>query len=297
MGVLKYKKKGESTWNTLSSMMIKAINVVQTKGSSTEDVMSQKAVTDELALKQDIADMSGYTTTSTTSSISGRVEDIEELIPTQATSGNQLADKSFVNSSIATSTATFRGTSATGLNESQFITWANSLTKDDNDYIFWNTEDASGNTQFKRYKYNGTQWVYEYTLNNSSFTSDQWAAINSNITSALTQNVSNLRDAAYKNVDTTIGSSSSSNVPTTDAVKAYVQSVMINPISDSNITTGQTFAVRDCVNVNGTMYLCDTATSEYPYENIISYNNALLLDDCGNLVVLDNTLSSDWHSF
>ena len=39
--------------------------------------------------------------------------------------------------------------------------------------------------QIDKYKYNGTSWVYEYTLNNSSFTSDQWAAINSGITSSL----------------------------------------------------------------------------------------------------------------
>ena len=41
---LAYRKSGESVWNTLTSMMVKAINVVQGKGSSTEDVMSQKAV-------------------------------------------------------------------------------------------------------------------------------------------------------------------------------------------------------------------------------------------------------------
>ena len=47
---------------------------------------------------------------------------ITEVIPNAATSTNQLADKAFVNSSIATSTATFRGTSATGLTEQQFLT-------------------------------------------------------------------------------------------------------------------------------------------------------------------------------
>lgn len=114
------------------------------------------------------------------------IDAIETKIPTQASSTNQLADKEFVNSSISTSTATFRGTSAAGLSEADFLAWANALTKDANDYVFWNTTDAAGNVQFKRYKYNGTTWEYEYTLNNSSFTSEQWAAIQSGITSALT---------------------------------------------------------------------------------------------------------------
>jgi hypothetical protein len=47
---------------------------------------------------------------------------ITEKIPEQASSSNQLADKEFVNSSISTATATFRGTSAVGLTEEQFLT-------------------------------------------------------------------------------------------------------------------------------------------------------------------------------
>lgn len=117
--------------------------------------------------------------------IRGRLTTIEGLIPSAATTSNQLADKSFVNSSIATATATFRGTSASGLTEAQFLAWANGLTKDNNDYVFWNTTDTAGNVQFKRYKYNGTSWAYEYTLNNSSFTAAQWSAVNSGITSTL----------------------------------------------------------------------------------------------------------------
>ena len=37
--------------------------------------------------------------------------------------------------------------------------------------------------EYQRYKYNGTAWVYEYSLNNSSFTAAQWATINSGLTS------------------------------------------------------------------------------------------------------------------
>ena len=124
---------------------------------------------------------------------------ITNVIPTQASSSNQLADKNFVNSSIATSTATFRGTSATGLTEQQFLTWANGLTHDDNDYVYWNTTDSSGNTLFKRYKYDGSNWNYEYTLNNSSFTADEWASIQSGITSALVTKLGGIEAGAEVN--------------------------------------------------------------------------------------------------
>lgn len=111
------------------------------------------------------------------SGLTARVTTIEGEIPPQASSSNQLADKNFVNSSIATSTATFIGT-FNSLADLQ----AYAGTKDDNDYAFVITTDTAGNTLYNRYKWNGTAWLFEYALNNSSFTSAQWAAINSGAT-------------------------------------------------------------------------------------------------------------------
>lgn len=101
---------------------------------------------------------------------------ITTVIPSAASSTNQLADKNFVNSSISTNTATFRGTFASveALN-------AYSGEKTNNDYAFVETTDGIGNTYYDRYKYNGTSWVYEFEINNTSFTSGQWAAINSGV--------------------------------------------------------------------------------------------------------------------
>ena len=104
-----------------------------------------------------------------------RLDEIEEKIPAQATAENQLADKDFVNSSIATSTATFRGTYSS-------LAELEAVTADANDYGFVESTDEVGNTLYSRYKYNGTAWTFEYNLNNSSFTAAQWAAINSGIT-------------------------------------------------------------------------------------------------------------------
>lgn len=109
--------------------------------------------------------------------LADEVSGIKALIPSDAKPSNQLADKAFVNSSIATNTATFRGT---------FNSTDDLPTKDidENDYAFVVTTDAAGNTLYNRYKYSNNRWVFEYTLNNSSFTAQQWAAINSTITAA-----------------------------------------------------------------------------------------------------------------
>lgn len=104
-----------------------------------------------------------------------QVSGIEEKIPDTATSSNQLADKNFVNSSIATETATFKGTFNT-LEELEAVS------ADNNDYGFVISKDTAGNTIYNRYKYNGSEWVFEYALNNSSFTASQWASINSGAT-------------------------------------------------------------------------------------------------------------------
>lgn len=104
-----------------------------------------------------------------------RVTSIEDKIPAQASSENKLADKDFVNSSIATSTATFRGTFDT-------LEALKAAQADKNDYAFWVHKDEDGNTCYDKYTYTGTEWKFEYRLNNSSFTAAQWAALNSGVT-------------------------------------------------------------------------------------------------------------------
>lgn len=111
------------------------------------------------------------------------IDTINGKIPAQATSSNQLADKEFVNSSIATNTANFIGT-FDSLEELEAYTG----TKTNNDYAFVIGQDSEGNTEYKRYKWTTAEtpnsWKYEFTLNNSSFTAEQWAAISSKITSS-----------------------------------------------------------------------------------------------------------------
>ena len=147
---------------------------------------------DGLITLPDYPSLTGYATQNWVASnfadktYESRVITIELKIPAQASSTNQLADKDFVNSSISTATATFKGTvTAAGDSEAQAQTALASITgMDANDYAFVKVENTPqvGVDKFKRYKYTGSAWSYEYTLNNSSFTSDQWTAINSGIT-------------------------------------------------------------------------------------------------------------------
>lgn len=113
----------------------------------------------------------------------GGIADINSKIPSEASSQNQLADKNFVNSSVGTNTANYISNGGEPFGSFAELE-AYSGQKTNNDYAFVRTTDAAGNTVFKRYKYNASTniWALEYELNNSSFTSQQWEAINSGIT-------------------------------------------------------------------------------------------------------------------
>ncbi len=140
----------------------------------------------------------GNVTLSQLNAVSDRVTTIESYIPSQASSTNQLADKEFVNSSIETNTATFRGTfnSVADLE-------AYTGPKDNNDYAFVVTfNSATSSYQYDRYKYNGTEWVFEYTINTTGFTAEQLAALNSGITCTLVAKITdvyNCRISIQKN--------------------------------------------------------------------------------------------------
>lgn len=134
----------------------------------TTNNLLKKELTNKIPTKtSQLVNDSNYTTVT-------QLNKVTELIPNTATADNQLADKNFVNSSISTATAEFRGTVENLEN-------LNSISANINDYAFYKHIDESGNTLFDRYKFTD-KWEYEYTLNNSSFTAEQWATINSGIT-------------------------------------------------------------------------------------------------------------------
>ena len=126
------------------------------------------------------------------------IEAILLLIPSAASSLNKLVDQNLMNSSIATNTATFRGTYnsvvdlhlAVDATHAQIAAALDGLiaTADNNDYCYVQIPVSATSFDIEkteRYKFNGTNWAFEYQLNNSGFTAAQWAALNSGITAAL----------------------------------------------------------------------------------------------------------------
>lgn len=116
---------------------------------------------------------------------SGKQDNISGLIPAAASSSNQLADKDYVNDAVATASADFKGTYGS-------VSELPTTGVDNNDYAYVVNEDVSGNTVYDRYKFNGTDWVFEYSITNPTFTAAEWAAIQSGMTAALRQKLEGL---------------------------------------------------------------------------------------------------------
>lgn len=157
------------------------ITAEETAREAADEALAAKVTTEETARKAADATLQANINTEESerkaadTALGTRVTSIEGKIPAQATAENKLADKDFVNSSIATSTATFRGTFDT-------LEALKAAQADKNDYAFWVHKDEDGNTCYDKYIYTGIEWKFEYRLNNSSFTAAQWAALNSGVT-------------------------------------------------------------------------------------------------------------------
>ena len=192
---LDYDNSGHTGFASKQDLEIK-VDKVDGKQLSTEDYTTEE--------KNKLNSLENYDDTQ----IKENINEIESKIPSQASNTNQLADKEFVNSSISTNTATFRGTYNTLVELQQ-------QEADINDYGVVISTDSSGNTLYNRYKYTGEEWVFEYSLNNSSFTANQWASINSGITSEkvskIGENETNISNLETNKVDKITGKGLSEN--------------------------------------------------------------------------------------
>ena len=117
---------------------------------------------------------------------------INDKIPSQASSSNQLADKEFVNSSINSIAAYFITKNAAGDSfatkaeltaATTFYSGGVERVPTRNDYCIVIADETHDNAT-TRYIYN-TNWEYQYTINETPLTAEQLAAINSGITSSL----------------------------------------------------------------------------------------------------------------
>lgn len=181
--------RGDGEWETPPGATYNVFTGATSQVAGSNGLVPAPAIGDNTAFLSGAATWVQSTSSVTQSSTSlltsggaySAISAITDLIPQDATSSNQLADKSFVNSSISSNTANFIGTFSS---VSDLENYSGTVTN--NDYAFVTSTDSAGNTIYNRYKYNSTTqtWNFEYAINNSSFTSSQWSAINSGITSS-----------------------------------------------------------------------------------------------------------------
>ena len=134
--------------------------------------------------------------------IKKNVKDISEVIPNQATPSNQLADKSFVNSSINNYAAFYLTKNANGdafggyaelTSATKFWNAGVERTPTKNDYLVVLEDETKmttlGNLPTTRYTYQGEwptgQFEFQYIVNNTALTQAQVDAINSGITKSI----------------------------------------------------------------------------------------------------------------
>ena len=145
---------------------------------------------------QDNIDSETEIRTSEITRVEGLIDDIEDLIPSEATSSNQLADKEFVHDQIATNASNFRGSWSTWTNvptdsNDYPADYTGNKKPNNNDYLI--IQDASdygiSYTGIWRFYYRGdwdtlgkSGWQPQYRVE-QAFTQEQLNAINSGITS------------------------------------------------------------------------------------------------------------------
>ena len=239
--------------------------------------------------------------------INADIDDIQALIPNQASASNQLADKQFVNSAIQTNSAHFRG---------NWSTWAdvptdvNDYPADDdgnktpttNDYmVVQNASDYTGETLEGAWQFtytglwatNGKSgWQPRFQVNESPLTPAQQTALDSGITPALVAQIStNTNDIST--INTTIGGygdivtyNAAYFATSSQGTKAdsAIQGVTLN----GSAVTPDSNKVVALANVQSTTNLVTSVSSastdaQYP-------SAKLFYDTCGDIETLINAL-------
>lgn len=229
---------------------------------------------------------------------------INEKIPNQASAENQLADKNFVNSSIATNTANFIGTFNS---VAELEAYSGSVTN--NDYAFVIDIDSDGNTVYNRYKYttttNPASWQFEYALNNSSFTAAQWEAINSGITATLaaqiTTNANNITSLQTNKLDKTEAANTyltQANAATTYLTQSSASSTYASKTELTNGLATKQDTISDLATIRSGAAAGATALQASDVDNALSptsenpVQNKVIYAAIGDIETLLNNLNS-----
>lgn len=180
---------------------------------------------DTLQSNIDIAQSNAETALKITKTHTNQLEVINTLIPINANGiNNQLADKAYVEALIATESSVFVGTFN---NEEEMRALENPK---HNSYAF--VETTKG---YSRYKYSTltSEWKFEYALNSTAFTEEQWAAINSNISTKVVEKITtneNNINRLESSIQEEIGNRESTNA----ALKAELKGLLGNHTGSTN---------------------------------------------------------------
>lgn len=238
----------------------------------------------------------------TVNALDDRIDDIEELIP-------DLATKEYVNDSIATNTATFRGTynlvndlllpvNATEEEIAEAIPDALDppVDPENNDYCFIQIPyadipvDPDHIERIDRYKCTVTgsgseivrEWSYEFSLNNSTFTTEQWNAINSGITKGVVDGLKELSKHA-----------------TIDSSNLIDNGIIITDHISNGAVTGSKIANDTLTNdnftantINGNKLLNNTITGAANNQNTAIPSGQIAYDTIGTVNIRDNAVTT-----
>lgn len=254
------------TWNNKLNVEITSPNGTINVQSSTDVQTNTKTFdisvnTDIVATNKDVSDLEDKINYKLDSKedVSNKIQVVNDSSTTEYPSSKAVAN--FVNSSVSTNTATFLGNFSLedlGLTypatEVQIASALNSHTwptgyPTNNDYVYVEISNPQSSIYDKvqRYKYRGSvaSWGYEYTLNNSSFTAEEMAAIDSGITS---HDVTNLRSD-----HTTLESHVSNTSNPHSVTKAQVGLSKVDNTSDADkpVSTAQQNALNKKLDKTG----------------------------------------------
>lgn len=168
-----------------------ALAAVANSGSYT-DLSNKPTINDLTTAEQQAALNSGATSTNIAQITTNKnnISTINGKIPSAASSSNQLADKDFVNSSINAIAAYYITADAAGnafatkaaLDTGPYYHDGSTRTPTENDYAIVAADETHANA-CTRYSYTGSQWSFQYIVNDTPFTQAQIDAINSGINS------------------------------------------------------------------------------------------------------------------
>ena len=216
-------------------------------------------------------DLEAQARTQADTTLGGRIDGINALIPSEATTSNKLADKDYVLDIVKTNAASFRGSWATWaavpINPDLYPEDAEgNRTPDDNDYMIVLADETQDGGTWK-YVYTGTWatdgksgWLVEYQIEKTPFTPEQQAAIDSGITSTLVgQITTNQNDIT--DINTTLN-----GLATVASTGDYNDLLNKPTIGDGTLTIQvngidvQTFTANQTTNVTANIEVPDSAT-------------------------------------